>query len=284
MSGEARLPAELRIGLALGGGGAKGLAHIVALEAFDQAGVRPACISGTSIGAIIGAAYAAGYSARAIREHALRSFRDRADVMTKVFKARVGSLTDIFSGGFANAVQVDGETLLKEFWPPSMPDRFSDLRLPFTAVATDFYGRSEAVFSRGSLRTAVAASMAIPGLVRPVAVEGRLHIDGAATNPLPLDHMPVPCDLILAVDVIGGPDGADASVQPSVIEATLGAAQIMQAAIVAARHAGVNGRVRLIRPNVAGFGALDFFAARRILQAAEPIRREIQEALSSGVA
>ncbi|MGL5137511.1 MAG: patatin-like phospholipase family protein, partial [Beijerinckiaceae bacterium] len=209
---------------------------------------------------------------------------DRAEVMSRVFKARVGSLTDIFSGGLTSAVQVDGEALLKEFWPPSMPDRFADLRLPFVAVATDFYGRSEAVFSTGSLRAAVAASMAIPGLVRPVAVEGRLHIDGAATNPLPLDHMPVPCDLIIAVDVIGGPEAPDPAIQPSVIEATLGAAQIMQAAIVAARLAGVNGRVRLIRPNVAGFGALDFFAAKRILQAAEPIRKEIQEALSSGSA
>ncbi|MGL5139541.1 MAG: patatin-like phospholipase family protein, partial [Beijerinckiaceae bacterium] len=79
MSGDAPLPAPLRIGLALGGGGAKGLAHIVALEAFDQAGIRPVCISGTSIGAIVGAAYAAGYSARAIREHTLRAFRDRAE-------------------------------------------------------------------------------------------------------------------------------------------------------------------------------------------------------------
>jgi NTE family protein len=277
-------PVPLRVGLALGGGGAKGLAHIVALEAFDQAGIRPVCISGTSIGAIVGAAYAAGYSARAIREHVLRSFRDRADVMSKVFKARVGSLTDIFSGGFTSAVQVDGEALLREFWPPSMPDRFSDLRLPFTAVATDFYGRSEAAFSSGSLRAAVAASMALPGLVKAVAVDGRLHIDGAATNPLPLDQMAVPVDLIIAVDVVGGPEAEDPTAQPSALEATLGAAQIMQASIAEARRARTNGRVQLVRPNVAGFGALDFFSARRILQAAEPIRQEIREALSSGVA
>jgi NTE family protein len=284
MSSETNIPAPLRVGLALGGGGAKGLAHIVALEAFDQAGVRPVCISGTSIGAIVGAAYAAGYSGRAIREHALRSFRDRADVLAKVFKARVGSLTDVFSNGLTSAVQVDGEALLKEFWPPSMPDRFADLRLPFTAVATDFYGRSEAPFSSGALRAAVAASMALPGLVRAVPIDGRVHIDGAATNPLPLDQMPVPVDLIIAVDVVGGPEAPDPTAQPSALEATLGAAQIMQASLAEARRARANGRVRLIRPKVAGFGALDFFAARRILQAAEPIRQEIREALASGPA
>ena len=94
--------APLRIGLALGGGGAKGLAHVVALEAFDQAGIRPVAITGTSIGAIIGAAYAAGYSAKAIREHVLKVFRDRADVMAKVFRARSGTFSDIFSGAFGS--------------------------------------------------------------------------------------------------------------------------------------------------------------------------------------
>jgi NTE family protein len=220
--------AERRIGLALGGGGAKGLAHIVALEAFDQAGIRPVAITGTSIGAIIGGAYAAGYSARAIREHALKVFRDRTDVMAKIFRARTGSFSDIFSGAFGSIVQVDGETILREFWPPSMPERFSDLRMPFVAVSTDFYGREEAAISEGLIRPAVAASLAIPGLVKPVSINNRLHIDGAAANPLPFDRMPVPCDLIIAVDVVGGPESDDASMQPSVLEATLGASQIMQ--------------------------------------------------------
>jgi NTE family protein len=267
--------ATRRIGLALGGGGAKGLAHIVALEAFDRAGIRPVAITGTSIGAIIGGAYAAGYSATAIRDHALKTFRDRADVMARVFRARAGSIADIFSGGFGNAVQMEGEAVLKEFWPPSMPETFADLRLPFVAVSTDFYGRSEAAVSAGNLRNAVAASLAIPGLVKPVLINNRLHMDGAAANPLPFDRMPVPCDLIIAVDVVGGPESADAALYPSVLDATLGASQIMQGKIIEAKLAAASAQVHLIRPRVAGFSALDFFAVRKILQAAEPIREEI---------
>ncbi len=270
----------IRIGLALGGGGAKGLAHIVALEAFDQAGIRPVAIAGTSIGAIIGGAYAAGYSAKAIREHALKVFRDRADVMARLFRARVGSLSDIFSGSFGSAVQMDGEVLLREFWPASMPDKFSDLRMPFVAVSTDFYGRNEAAISTGSIRKAVAASLAIPGLVRPVEINKRLHIDGAAANPLPFDRLSEICDLIIAVDVIGGPETLDASVQPSVLEATLGASQIMQSAILEAKILNASAKVHLVQPKVAGFSALDFFAVKKILQAAEPIRAEIAAAIS----
>jgi NTE family protein len=274
--------ASRRVGLALGGGGAKGLAHLAALEAFDQAGIRPHAIAGTSIGAIIGAAYAAGYSAKAIRAHMLTTFRDRTDVMARLFRARAGSISDIFSGALGAAIQVDGEVLLKEFWPPSMPERFADLRLPFTAVATDFYGKSQAAFTSGPLRPAVAASLAVPGLVRPVEINARLHIDGVIANPLPFDLLPADCDLIIAVDVVGGPSAADATIQPSAIELTLGASQILQSAIVAAKLEGAGPRVRVIRPAISEFASLDFFAVKRILQAADPIRAEISALLQGG--
>jgi NTE family protein len=172
-------------------------------------------------------------------------------------------------------VQVDGEALLREFWPPSMPERFADLRLPFLAVSTDFYGRSAAVFREGPLRPAVAASLAVPGLVRPVDIAGRLHIDGVVANPLPFDLLPPDCDLIIAVDVVGGPQAESPLEQPSAIEATLGASQIMQAAIVEAKLAFAGPRVKVIRPAVGGFAALDFFAAKKIMLAGEPIRAEI---------
>jgi NTE family protein len=269
-----------RIGLALGGGGAKGLAHIVALEAFDQLGIRPVAIAGTSIGAILGGAYAAGYSGKAIRDHALKTFRDRTDVMARLFRARAGSITDIFSGGFGNAVQMDGESVLREFWPTSMPETFADLRIPFTAVSTDFYGHSEAAISNGPLRIAVAASLAIPGLVKPVSINNRLHIDGAAANPLPFDKMVVACDFIIAVDVVGGPESNNPASFPSVLEATLGASQIMQKKITEAKLATANARVQLIQPQVGSFSAMDFFEVRKILQAAEPIRKDIQNAIT----
>jgi NTE family protein len=273
MSG--RAVAGRRIGLALGGGGAKGLAHVPVLEAFDEAGIRPVAIAGTSIGAIVGAAYAAGYSAKAIRNHILTVFRDRPDVMARLFRARAGSFSDIFSGAFGAAVQVDGEVLLREFWPPSMPERFSDLRMPFAAVATDYYGRNVAVFREGALRPAVAASLAIPGLVKPVEIGKRLHVDGVFANPLPFDLLPLDCDLVIAVDVVGFQAVENPMLMPSALEATLTAFQIMQSHIVEAKLATAGPRVRVIRPDVARYASLEFFSARRILQASDPIRAEV---------
>ncbi len=268
-----------RIGLALGGGGAKGLAHVVALEAFDAANIRPAAIAGASIGAIIGSAYAAGHGSGALRAHVLTSFRDRAEVMAKLFRARVGKLADLFSG-IGNPVLVDGEMLLKEFWPQPMPDSFEELGIPFSAVATDYYGRTEAVFTSGALRPAIAASMAVPGLVRPVPIGERLHLDGVATNPLPFDRLVTTCDLIVAVDLIGGTDTTDPLKMPTPLDATLGASLIMQIAIMEAKRATANAKVQIIKPDVAAFAVLDFFAVKKILASAEPIRDEITALLA----
>src|SRR3954454_20120415 len=131
--------------LALGAGGARGLAHIAVLEAFDELGVRPAAIAGASMGAVVGAAYAAGMPAHEIRRHVTHLLRDRASVMAALLAARVGRLTDVMSG-FGNPFLLDGERFLDRLWPEAVPERFEDLRLPFWAVATDYYAREEALF------------------------------------------------------------------------------------------------------------------------------------------
>jgi NTE family protein len=195
--------------------------------------------------------------------------------MARVFRARTGSLAGLFSGGLASFVQADGEALLQAFWPAAMPERIEDLRLPFAAVATDFPGRAERVFTEGPLRLAVAASMAIPGLVKPVLIDGRPHVDGAVVNPLPFDRMPAPCDLVVAVNVVGGRVAEDPGAMPSVVDATFGASLIMQGAIVDARLKLASTKVHVVEPAIGGFYALDFFGAKRILQAAEPVREEI---------
>jgi NTE family protein len=82
------------VAIALGGGGARGIAHVLTLEAFDEMGIRPVAIAGTSMGAVVGAAYAAGIEGRAIRTHILRVLRNRSDVMGKLLRARVGRFAD----------------------------------------------------------------------------------------------------------------------------------------------------------------------------------------------
>ena len=266
-----------RVGLALGAGGARGLAHVVVLEAFDELGVRPAAIAGTSIGAILGAAYAAGLSGRDLRAQLLRVFGRRHRALSLLLDARVGRFTQVLRGSLTNPVLVDAEVVLEAFWPTGLPERIEDLAIPFAAVATDFHGRAELVLRSGPLRGAVAASMAIPGLVRPVLFEGRTLVDGAATNPLPYDRLPETCTALVASDVVAGPVGEPGSL-PSPFEAMFGSAQIMQVAITA-RMLRERAPDLVVRPPVGAFKVLDFFAFSRILRAAETDKDAIKRAL-----
>lgn len=170
----------------LGSGGARGLSHIPVLEALDELGLRPALIAGSSMGAIVGAAYAAGLSGRELRAHVEASFRDRARVIARLLEARIGKIADLWRGGLGNPVLIDGERLLDLFWPQAVPDRFDELDIPFLCVATDYHLHDEVVIGSGPLTPAVAASLAIPGLVRPVTIGGRVLIDGGAINPCPM--------------------------------------------------------------------------------------------------
>ncbi len=108
-----------RVAIALGGGGARGIAHVLALEALDELGIRPVAIAGTSMGAVVGAAYAAGIEGRAIRTHILRVLRNRSDVMGKLLRARVGrfSLTSC-SGVVATPCCWTPRFVLTCFGPP----------------------------------------------------------------------------------------------------------------------------------------------------------------------
>ncbi len=280
----ARLPVARReVTLALGAGGARGLAHIVALEALDELGVRPAAISGCSMGAIIGAAYAAGMPARALRSFVLASFRQRPRVIAKLLEARVGKLSQLINrAGLGNPVLVDGERLLDLFWPEAVPDRFEDLRIPFSAVATDFHMRSEVLLSSGPLTPAVGASMAIPGLVRPVTIAGQVLIDGGAVNPLPYEHVTRRGAFVIAVDVCGASFVSDSRV-PEPIEAMFGASQILMSAVVQ-RMIEQHRPDMIVRPDVGAFAGLDFFRAQDILTAAEASKDMIKRGLDAALA
>ena len=175
------------VALVLGSGGARGLAHLLVLETLDELGLKPAAMTGASIGAIIGAAYASGIAGRDLREHFETLFFNRTDVMARLWKARVGRVKDLFARNPGNPVLVDGEALLDLFWPTSVPDTFEDLDIPLTVIATDFYQHCEIRLKSGSLVSAVAASMAMPALVKPVQIDGRVLIDGGAINPLPIE-------------------------------------------------------------------------------------------------
>src|SRR5258708_30640834 len=110
-------PPASSVAIALGGGGARGLAHIAVLEALDEMGLKPVAISGTSMGAIIGAAYAAGLTGAEIRAHALGVLRHRRQVMARLLEARVGRFVALFAARLSNPILIDGEIFLHLFSP-----------------------------------------------------------------------------------------------------------------------------------------------------------------------
>ena len=262
-------------------GGARGLAHIVVLETLDELGVRPVAISGSSMGAIIGAAYAAGCSGKELRAHAHSIFRDKPTVIARLMRARVGRLSDFLVTLDSNPALVDAEILLDHFWPRPVPDRFEQLKLPFACIATDYHGRRAAIFETGPLAPAVAGSMAIPGLVKPVELDGLALIDGGMVDPLPYRTLMDRADAVIACDVTGGaPSRRRTAPRPT--QAILGAAQIVQQRILEEMLQRDRPHL-LLRPNVAQFGALDFFRTAEILDAAHnvqaPLRRFLEKYL-----
>lgn len=268
-----------QVAVALGGGGARGIAHIVVIEALDELGVSPAAIAGTSMGAIIGAAWAAGMRGRDIRQHVLALARDRGGFMRRLLSARVGRFTDMLGGKLSNPMLLDGERLLDLCWPQAVPDYFDELKLPFIAVATDYYGRSAVAFSEGPLVPAVAASIAIPGLVRPVEIGGKLHFDGGITDPLPFRHLMDRGYFVAACEVTGGPLRKEDE-KPGAIGALLGASQILQGALTREILKATPPDL-LLRPSVDQFRLLDFGKADEILAAAAPLKHELKRAVGT---
>lgn len=276
-----RVSSQPELVLVLGSGGARGLSHIPVLEALDELGLKPALIAGSSMGAIVGAAYAAGLSGRDLRAHVEASFRDRARVIARLLEARVGKIADLWRGGLGNPVLVDGERLLDLFWPQAVPDRFEELGIPFLCVATDYHLHDEVIIGSGPLTPAVAASLAIPGLIRPVTIGGRVLIDGGAINPLPYDRLLGPGRLVLAVDTSAPATISDSRV-PEPLEAMVGVSQILTRALVQ-RMIERQPPDILIRAGGEGFGGLDFFRWQAIFDAAQPAKEEVKRRLSEAL-
>jgi NTE family protein len=270
------------VALALGGGGARGLAHIGVLEALDELGVRPTAIAGTSIGAIVGAAYAAGFSGAELRAHAEAIFRNRMGLARRLLRSRARRRARPFSD-LAHPALVDAERFLAAFWPKGMPQSFEELRIPFLAVATDFRRRREVALSSGPLAPAVAGSMAIPGLVRPVAYGDSFLIDGGLVDPLPYTHLFGRADIVMAVDVSGESEMRERGRPPSPIETIVVASQIMMNAI-SERMIAEHPPDVLIAPAVNQYLALDLFKTKRILAAGDACRDEVIAGLETAAA
>jgi NTE family protein len=276
--------AQPSIALALGGGGARGLAHILMLEVFDELGLKPRVIAGTSIGAIFGAAYASGLSAKLIRAHTEEALGQRFEVVRQLFSARSEPILKFLNFIPIRSALLKPESVLELLLPSKVARDFSELVMPLRIVATDFYAQEPVVFTHGPLRSAVAASMALPALFSPVTHGGRILMDGGLVNPLPFDILMGEADIVVAIDVSGAPAPPGKHPHPSAFGALVSSSQIMQRAIVREKLKVQQPDV-YVDVDVDEFYALDFHRLKQILTAAEPareqLRRQLERVLSS---
>jgi NTE family protein len=240
--------------------------------------VKPVAIAGSSIGAVIGAGYAAGLTGRAMRRTLIALAHNRAEVLRRVMGARAVAWSEILGAGFGNPLVVDGEKFYDAFLAELLPAHFSDLPIPLALAVTDLHARESVLLTDGALKPAVAASMAVPGLVRPLEIGGRVFVDGGATDPLPFTALRGKADVVVAVDVSGGT--AERPGVPDPWGALFSTISVMSHTIV--QHKLKEGAPDLVlRPNIGVFRMLDFFQASAILRAADAIKAEVKEKLGA---
>ncbi|MBN2170690.1 MAG: patatin-like phospholipase family protein [Candidatus Krumholzibacteriota bacterium] len=207
-----------RLGLALGAGGARGLAHLGVMAVLEEAGLKPCCVAGTSMGAIVGALYAdrrnAGQAAEAVIAYT-DDEKFRASWQPFVEEEEPPALRGFFSElrrslqrriltfrTFTSPSQQSAETLLAPLRLLFARERIEELDLPFAAVAVDLLDGEPVVFREGPLVEAIYASSAIPGVFPPLAHEGRLLVDGGGPYRVPVDVCrELGADFVLAVDI-----------------------------------------------------------------------------------
>ncbi|CAM1334409.1 patatin-like phospholipase family protein [Tenacibaculum aestuariivivum] len=207
-----------KVGLVLSGGGAKGLAHVSVLKEIENSGMQIDYIGGTSMGAIIGGLYAAGYSADQIKKIVLKTdfmkvardqiSRREMPFFSKQYGEKYAITLPIKEGKIAlplglskgqNALNFLTELLA----PVDSIQNFSKLPIPFYCIATNIETGEEVVLENGSLPLALRASAAFPSLLNPVEIDGKLMIDGGVVNNFPVDIMKKKVDFIIGVSVQG---------------------------------------------------------------------------------
>lgn len=240
-----------RVGLALGVGGARGLAHIGVLKVLEREGISIDFLAGTSAGGVIAAGYAAGLGAEYMEREALR-LRQTRNLLALVLPPTLSGMG-----------LVSGKRVLDYFARHLEKKSFGDLTIPLALIAADLETGEEVVLQSGSVAEAVRATMSLPGVLPPFEVDGRLLIDGGATNPVPADTVrAMGADVVIAVDVLPSfgdlpplsepvRRGRPLTQIPLIIEVLARAVGIMESQICAHRLREAKPEV-LIRPAVPG--------------------------------
>ncbi|APV45455.1 NTE family protein [Dehalogenimonas formicexedens] len=269
----------MKLGLALSGGAARGLAHVGVIDVLERENVRIDCVAGTSMGAIIGAAYARGLTASQIRDHALDLSWPKL--------VRLFEFNPLRTSGFT------GTRRVREKLTEIIGDLdFSELSRPFACVATDIISGDEVVFTKGSVVDAVLASMALPLVFKVLRVGRRYLVDGGVSDPLPVNPLKaIGADRVIAVNVLKNlgislPDRGRRSALPKHPPNFFQVAnQVIYIASAHLAEAGLAQADVAIEPDMAGIHLADFGMASEAIQrgqaAAEAAVPSIRTLLSS---
>lgn len=241
-----------KIGLALGAGGSRGYAHIEILKVFDELKIKPSIISGSSMGALIGAMYASGLSAEEIE----KIFKE--NIRKKAFK-----LADISFHKTAGLIK--GDRIMEIFRNNVKAKVFSELKIPLKIVSTDLVSKKEVIMTRGNLIDAVRASISIPLVFKPLIKNNQVLVDGGIVNPLPYDIIKKEADFIIAVDIHDTEKDISKKKSLNVFDIIYGSAHISQSAIIH-RMMKLSKPDIYIKPELQGIGIFDFHKINKVMQ------------------
>lgn len=293
------LPAQAeRVGLVLSGGAARGLTHVGVLRALEEQNIKIDAIAGTSMGAIIGGLYAAGYSVDDLEKLALtldwayalsdepnradRPFRRKQDDRDFLVRQKLSFREDGSLGLPMGLLQGQNLDLVLEelLINRSDVDDFDQLMIPFRAVGTDLATGKEVVFAKGHLPLALRASMSLPGLLEPVKIDGKLISDGGMANNLPISvARQMGVDRVIAVD-IGTPLMEQQQLKNvlSVLNQTMA---LLTRNNTDAQIATLHAKDLLIQPDLDGFTVTDFGQAQAMLDIGYNAAMSLQPQLAS---
>ena len=235
----------LKIGLALGGGAARGFAHVGVIAVLEEAGLRPQLVVGTSAGSLVAALYASGKSSAQLQQTALN--------MEEV--AITDWMLPIFGRGMFR-----GEALARYVNDLVAGRLIENMSIPLGIVATDLNSGQAVLFQRGDTGTAVRASSAVPAVFVPVKVNGHEYVDGGLVSPVPVRFArQMGAELVIAVDISSPPEGnpSDGTLQIllqtfAIMGKSINQYELKDADIV-------------VRPSLAGLKSADFSARQRAI-------------------
>jgi NTE family protein len=242
-------PRPPRIGLALGGGAARGFAHIGVIQVLEEAGIRPALVVGTSAGSLVAALYASGHSGPQMAALALAMDE--------------GAITD---WSFPGRGLIRGEALARYVRQHTGGQTIEAMKLPLGIVATDLDSGAPILFQRGDTGVAVRASSAVPAVFQPVRIGTREYVDGGLVSPVPVRFArQMGAELVVAVDITAPPEGNATS---DAVKMLLQTFTIMGRSI---NHFELRDADVVLRPSMAGMSSADFGARSRAIAAGREV-------------